>query len=144
MPITAWRIQYLNTPATTAMPKQDEGVAAQLLGGDAAVEVVHRVAQDLRLGEGDEVGERDAGEAEDEPGPVARQVGEEALPQVSDGTPSSRPVGRGRAGRGGPALPGAGPTRCVGTPRGSRQGVLSPPRNPCARFSFVCLNATPT
>ena len=93
------------------------------------------MAQDLRLGQRDEVGERDADEAEDEAGPVARQVGEEALPQVADGTPSSGADGRGRAGL---RRPPAGPTTLA------RQGVWSPPRKPCARFSFVCLNVTPT
>src|SRR5258705_425819 len=61
-------------PGHEADDEQDDRVAPQLLRGDAAVEVVHREPQHLRLGEPDEVAERDAGEAPCEPAPVPSEV----------------------------------------------------------------------
>ena len=77
----------LEHPRRQRDPEQGDGVAAELLGGDAAVEIVHGEAQHLRLGERDEVGERDARESPCEPAPVAGDRGEEACEQVADGFP---------------------------------------------------------
>ncbi len=63
--------------------EQHERVAPELRGSHPAIEVVHRNAQHLGLGERDEVGDDDRQHTPDEPAPIPGEIGDESVAQRS-------------------------------------------------------------